>query len=296
MIGPDDIRPKAVNFYRDYLCAWLAGETTFFPRSVPANLKPDPADIAATAAAVRLLREGSKEVRGSGYTVEWREVDSRAFGRNPFPERVLFETVDDYLGFIGKSREFVTFVHVVDQLRAAVPELEAWVRANVGRIAELAPDLDGLLEVVLFLRANPRPQLFPRELPIPADTKFVERHQRLLREWRDLLLPPHTIRADEEHFERRYGLRYAELHFHVRLLDPRLAKELGFPCSEFSLPLGALAGLPVRAAEVFVVENKVNLLTLPPGPPRVRVGSLGSRRRAVAVLPVDRKSPRHLLG
>ena len=107
------------------------------------------------------------------------------------------------------------------------------------------------------------------------DTKFIERYEGLLRGWFDIVLPPHTIRADEDHFERRYGLRYAEPHLLVRLLDPALERELGLPCSELSLPLHTLGAMPVRAAAAIVVENKVNLLTLPSFPRGIGLGGLG---------------------
>lgn len=182
MVGPDDIRRKALNFYHEYLLAWLAGDAAYFPRHVPANLKPNTDDVEDTRTAVRRLRDGSKEVRGSGYALEWKEINSHAFGRNSFPVRVLFETEDDYLGFVGKKSEFAAFAHVANRLRAEAPSLESWARANVTRLADLAPDLDGLLSVVRFLRANPRPRLFARELPIAAGTKLVEGHQGVLRE------------------------------------------------------------------------------------------------------------------
>lgn len=76
-------------------------------------------------------------------------------------------------------------------------------------------------------------------------------------------MPPNAVRADEDHFERCYGSRYAEQHLYVRLLDPQLKRELGFPCLDFSLPLPMLSELSGRPAAVFIVENKVNLLTLP---------------------------------
>jgi hypothetical protein len=77
-------------------------------------------------------------------------------------------------------------------------------------LTEVADDVAGMLLVVDYLREHPRPGVFARELPLPLDTKFVERNQRILREWLDIVLPPHAIRADERHFERRYGLRYAD--------------------------------------------------------------------------------------
>lgn len=285
MIRPEEIRRKALNLYRSFLVACLDGNASFFPRIIPSHRKPAPDDLAAAVQAMRRLRDSSKEVLGFGYAVEWREVNSRRLGRNQFPTRILFETEKDYLRFIGKQREFAVFTDAVDRLRAAFPLLEAWVRSNVQAVIEAAPDLEGLLHVVRFLHDHPRPNLFARELPVPVDTKFVERHRQLLREWLDVVLPPHTIRADENHFERRYGLRYAEPHLPVRLLDPHLEQELGFPCSEFSLPLYTLAELPVRDAAVFVVENKVNLLTLPPLHRGVGLGALGDGVTLLRYLP-----------
>jgi hypothetical protein len=285
MIRPEDIRRKAENLYPAYLKAWLEGEESFFPRIIPAHRVPDPANLAAGIDTLRRLRDGSKEVRGFGYTVLWREVNSRRFGRNQFPDRILFETADDYLLFIGRQEEFLTFARAVSRLRAAFPALESWVRAHVQAVIGIAPELDGLLGVLQYLHDYPRPNLFARELPVPVDSKFIERHQGVLRKCLDLVLPPHAVRADEEHFERRYGLRYAEPHLHVRLLDPQLEQELGFPCPELSLPLSTLADLPVQAATVFVVENKVNLLTLPPLARGFGLGALGKGVTLLRYLP-----------
>lgn len=285
MVDPDEIRRKAENLYRGCLRAWLEGDETFFPRVVPARKTLDASDIAGAVESIRRLREGSKEALGFGYTVEWQEVRSRTFGRNTIPARILFETRDDFLRFVGKSKEFAAFTDAVTRLRAEFPDLGPWVRSNVQRLIESAPDLDGLLGVVRFLREHPRPKLFPRELPVPVDTKFVERHKSVLGEWLDLVLPPHTIRADEEHFERRYGLRYAQPHLHVRLLDPELQRDLGFPCPEFSLPLETLAGLPPLPHAVFIVENRVNLLTLPPLPRTLGLGALGKGVTLLRYLP-----------
>jgi hypothetical protein len=275
MIQPDEIHRKAENLYRDCLQAWLSGDESFFPRVIPARRTPDPENVGAAVESMRRLREGSKESLGFGYTVEWREVNSRKLGRNKLPARIFFETRGDYLRFVGKEKEFTAFTDAVTRLRAEFPELDAWIRCNVQRMLEIASELDGLLHVLRFFREHPRPNLFARELPIPVDTKFIERRQGLLREWLDAILPPHVVRAEEDHFERRYGLRYAEPHLYVRLLDPDLARKLGFPCLEFSLPLHTLGGLAARPAAVVIVENRVNLLTLPPQKLTLGLGALG---------------------
>ncbi len=208
--------------------------------------------------------------------VEWRAVNSRRFGQNLFPERILFETRRDLLRLIGRQREFDLFAATVDRLRSEFPVLDNWVRANGRSLVELAGELDGLLEVLRYFVAHPRPSVFARELPLPVDSKFVERNQVVLGGWFDLVLPPHTIRAEETRFERRYGLRYAEPHLSIRLLDPVFQDEIRCPFVEFSLPLTGLDELPVREARVYIIENKVNLLTFPHAPRGIALGGLGS--------------------
>lgn len=234
---------------------------------------------------MRRLRQGSKEVRGFGYCVEWRERNSRAFGRNQFPERIFFKTQEDFLRFLGKEREFAVIAETAAELRTTFPRLESWLQANLRHLPGIASDLSGLVEVVRYFVDHPRPNVYARELPLNVDTKFIERHASLLRDWLDLVLPPHTIRADEKKFEHRYGLRSADPHLLVRLLDPQLGPELGFPCPEFSLPLDTLATLPVRADLVLIVENKVNLLTLPPVKRGLGLGALGDAATRLRHIP-----------
>jgi len=132
------------------------------------------------------------------------------------------------------------------------------------------------LQVVDYLCTHPRPGLFARELPLAVDTKFIQRNHRILREWLDLILPPHTIRADEDQFDRRYGLRYADPHVMVRFLDDKIRTATESPWLECSVPLHTLAATPINASRVLIVENKVNLLTLPRLKGTIGLGGLGN--------------------
>jgi hypothetical protein len=275
MIQPDDIRRKAQNLYGEFVQAWLTGDATFFPRVIPSQRTPNP-DSATTINAVRNLREASKEVAGVGYSVEWREINSRRFGRNSFPARILIETEEDFLRLTGRARDFHRLKEAVDAIRTRYPVLEGWIRSNVAALPGLASEVNGLLEVVDVLQREPRPDCFARELPVSVDTKFVERHQSVLRPWLDQVLPPHTIRSDEDHFERRYGLRYAEPQILVRFLDVTTQQRLGFPCEVLSIPLHTLGTWQAGTIPVIIVENKVNLLTVPQGRYAIAVGGLGN--------------------
>lgn len=280
MDGPSDIQRRAVRLFPEFLTAWLDGDD-FFPRRIAAKLKPDPRDHARNIREVESLRAGAKERLGFGYSIEWRERRSRDFGRNSFPVKITVETLDDYLRLTGRQAEFAAFSQVVMGLRTEFPELEDWVRSQRQKAINIAPELDGLRHVLRYFQAHPRPDCYVRELPLPVDTKFIERHKALLTDWLGRVLPPETIRSEETHFERRFGLRYPELFVLVRFLDPQLQQVAGSPWPALSLPLSALMELDLRDVQVIVVENKINLLTLPCLPRSIGLGALG---RAVTEL------------
>lgn len=277
MIQPEQFRQKAERLYPQMLRAWLDGDETFFPKLIPADRSLDRADHPAAIEAINQLRNGSKEVLGYGYRIEWsRETKSRAFGLNQFPERFFFDSRDDLLRLIHRKAEFHAITRTATRIRAEFgDELDEWMRSHIRLLADVSSELEGLLQVIRYFQDHPRPNVFARELPLPIDTKFVERNQRILWDWLDRLLPPQAIRSDETHFERRFGLHYAEPLILIRPLDPELQTELGLTFSEQALPLHQLARLPVHDVRVFIVENKVNLLTLPAIPRGLALGGLG---------------------
>jgi hypothetical protein len=282
MIQPHEIRQKAGNLYSGFLRAWLRGEN-FFPKTIPCSKVPA-GDLVLVAASVRRLREESKVVRGHGYSVQWTEVRSRTHGKNLFPTRIVLETDTDFLRYIGKEREFLRFAEAAARIRSAYPKLESWIHSHISVLIQSADEVDDLLRVVDYLRKHERPNVFMREIPV-GDTKFVERNVRVLREWLDLVLPPHLICADEDHFERRFGLRYPEPQIMLRFLDAVTQRACGCPWPQFSLPLHTLAELPIEVEQVIIVENKINLLTLPPLEGTLALGGLGNGVTDLRYLP-----------
>ncbi len=126
----------------------------------------------------------------------------------------------------------------------------------------------GALAVCRFLRDNPRPGRYIRELDIAGvDSKFIEQHKSLLRELLDIVLPPEA--ADPESaslsghgFERRYGFRYDEPLIRFRILDPECAGPWGV--SDISVPLHQFLTLDPPCDRVVITENKTNGLSFPP--------------------------------
>jgi hypothetical protein len=263
VISPDEIRRKAANLYRPFLRAWLAGDV-FFPRVIPTNRTLDRDDIPAAIAAMHSLRAGAKETLGYGYSIEWRTIRSGHFGRNPFPDRIVLETPEDLLRLIGKSSEFKAFAAAIAKIRNDLPQLNDWTAKHLRTVIDIAPDLDRLIGVAKYFLSHPNPGCYVRELPVPVDTKFIERYEAVLMDWLNRLLPPQAIHSGETKFARRFGLRTPSSHFLMRFLCPVLQAEAGCPWSELSLPLESLATLSIRPAQVLIVENRINLLTLPP--------------------------------
>jgi hypothetical protein len=120
-----------------------------------------------------------------------------------------------------------------------------------------------LVAVTDYFVRNPWPDCFARQFSVPVDTKFVERHQPVLRQWLDTLLPASAIDVNETKFAKRFGLRDGRQHRAIRVLDRDVIGELGLPFEELSLPLRSLETLPVRDVTVIIVENRLNLFTLP---------------------------------
>jgi len=280
MITPDTIIAKAKRIYPKAVKAWLHDElSAFFPCRVPVNLTL-PNNHANAISEVELLRQSSKEACGHGYTVEYESRRSRTHGLNRFPIAIWVDTMEDLVRLSGMSHEWMRLQTAAALLRNRRPELSKWLIApsNWRKLLEVADGLPGLLDIVDYLLAHPRPQCFARELPVAVSTKLLQSNRRLLASWLDLVLPPSAIdhRYGYDAFEPRYGLRYVRPHFLVRVLDGDLQSELGLPFDELSLPAESLSRLPVSRVRVLIVENKVNLLTLPPLERTIALGGLGN--------------------
>lgn len=284
MITPEQVRQKAANLYRELLGAELRGEAAaFFPRVLPCN-KRAVGNLATAAESVRELRRQSKEACGFGYAVEWTEVSSRTYGKNGFPARVVFETESDLVRLIGKEKEFQAFRKAAALIRARYPELTDWICGHRQAFVDSLDDVEGLVEVIDCLRARPRPGLFVRELPLGVDTKFIERHATVLRDWLDRTLPPESIDAGEQHFQRRFGLAYPERELLIRFLDPEVQAASNSPWRTLALPMSEWSRSVPVARRAFVIENKTNLLTLPMRGGAIAIGGLGNAVSELAQL------------
>ena len=282
MITPEEIAAKAARAYMPFLRAWLRGKP-FVPLDIPAGAPP--ADFRTLERVVVALRDGSKEQRGIGYTVELQTRATRAYGNQSLPVRIHVPTAEDMLLLIGKTSEFNTFVDDVALIRAALPELEAWLEANVQYVIEQHGAWPQLLRVCAYFRANQHPNMYIRELPIAVHTKFIEHHVSILTRLLDAVLPDAAVNREEKQFERRYGLRYDTPLVRIRLLDDTLRARLGLPLMDVAARTEHPAALPCEGLRCVVVENKMVFLTLPPLPNTIAIFGSGFQVELLRELP-----------
>ncbi|UKA55516.1 DUF3322 domain-containing protein [Arthrobacter sp. FW305-BF8] len=91
------------------------------------------------------------------YELETVEVGRRTVGSNRIPAAAVFATVDDEIGFVGKSREAARFRELVAGLGALDPLLCGWAARRPLKLLELGNDVLSAARVALWLRDNPMP-------------------------------------------------------------------------------------------------------------------------------------------
>lgn len=277
---PEQLKEQVQRYWErgTILAARITGETPF-----PLRLKlarPSTKDITERFDEVRrwtqTLADGSRERRGFGYSIEWRETNHRVHGNNALPGAVLVSTENDALRLIRKESEATRFSALADATLARFPNLREWLAHRPLTLLENETDWTRILAVLEHFSAHPRPGLYTRQLDIAeVDTKFIEGRKGLVMELLDRVLPDTAIDVQEtgaRNFERRYGLKREAPPIRFRVLDPTLSiqglTDLSVLPEEF-----ARLRLPVR--RVFITENKTNGLTFPDVPGGLAIFGLG---------------------
>ena len=269
MLSPKQIHKRAMGQYEAFLRSLCTG-SEFFPLRVFGSGMSGVEDYAHTLAALSELRANSRELIGFGYEIEWTQRRFRRYGDQQIPATVSFSTREQYTRSLGKCSEVAQFESDYALIVRLIPELTDWCRAKPIKVVEHASDWEGLLAVCDYLRTHGRPNCYFRELPVPVDTKFIERNRGILSELLPIVAPNCECR-DESDFEPRFGFKQKQPMVRFRLLDESVVRSQ-LPFSDFAVPVDEANTFKPSAAVVLVIENELTFLTLP------------SLRNAVAIL------------
>jgi hypothetical protein len=266
---PTELRAQVQKLWdRGQLLASFAGSEESFPCRLTLK-SPNSREIADRFADVRSwIAQLDSEAKF--YRLEYRNINHRLHGNNQIPAEIWIDTLEDALGFISKHRQAEQFVKLVELTREHQPELLSWLRKRPLRALELADDWIRLLAVVSWIRKNPRPQIYMRQVDVPGvHSKFIEGYRTVLGELFDLVLPSELIDGTStgiSGFCQRYGFRDKPLMIRFRLLDPEIALFQTDTDQDVTLTRETFALMNLKAAKVFITENEINFLAFPPVP------------------------------
>jgi hypothetical protein len=258
MITPAEIKKKAANKYKAYLQSIVEGET-FSPIVIVGDKKPNEDTRKFEAELIELISY-SKERKGFGYIIEFQTVKTKRHGSQDIPISISFQTEFDYLKFINEEKNTTKFKEDIAYILSLFPELKEWIYKHPIKVIE--NDWESLLKVCKYFKKDPQPHLYIRELPIKVHTKFIESNKGIIRELLDVIIAEH-VNVDEKDFERRFNLKYDEPLVRFRILDESISLQLFGGVDDLSISISEFQQLSLPIQTVYVVENKINMLTFP---------------------------------
>jgi hypothetical protein len=276
MISPNEIKKQALKWWKPYLQSHIF-EQEFFPKTIDriGRIKSSQLliDFNAAQDGVSELYNHSKDKLGYGYLVKTASKNFRRTGVHELPDLVEFETADDYIKYIGKMKEWQTFLRNHKIILATIQQLKNWAWDNPEELTIVGKNWPDILKVCQYFMTNPRPELYTRQLPIEVHTKFVEDNDALLRSLLDFLIAGHIRNTTEKSFAKRYYLKYDEPpQIRLRILDQRLAIA---NLTDLLIKLSDFMGISVDCKNILITENKMNFLTLPDIPDTLALWSGG---------------------
>ena len=229
------------------------------------------------------------------YELETVEVGRRTVGSNRIPAAAVFATVEDEIGFVGKSRDAARFRELVTGLSELDPPLVSWASRRPLKLLELGSDALSAARVALWLRDNPEPGIYVRQLGLPGvHTKFIERHRQVIDQmvatlmWvsdggevdadsepsaeaaepeaveREVALDDGAGRTPAARFARRHGFHHPPELVRFRILDPEIPALGG--ARDITVTAEAFSTLQLPVHTVIATENQINFLALPDRP------------------------------
>jgi hypothetical protein len=256
MLRPEEILDAARAKWPAVLRAEAARES-LFPLRIPFGRPQPTADFALLRREIETLANTP-----AAWQIEWDEINTRKWGRQRLPSRITFVSPEDLAQTLKLFDEFQRFRAALQLAREVCPKLEPWLRAKAHRIPEYLNEWSGLISACAYFDANPRPNCFARQIPLPVHTKFIEEHAGILREMLDVVLGE-RVDAHAESFARRFGLLSDPPQVRFRFLDGTLRTKIGWPVSDCSVPLPVFAALHWKIPRIIVVENRDVFVCLP---------------------------------
>ena len=267
MLSPQEVLEAARSKWPLALRAEATGENIF-----PLVIRFGRPSTTENLGAIRAQLE-SLVTADYGWDVEKEEINTRKWGKQLWPRRISFESVEKLAAALKLGQQLARFREALAFAREQCVKLEPWLQSQAHRIPELFPEWKELVCICAYFDAHPTPNCYPRQLPVPIGTKFIEEHTGILGEMLTVVLGDRA-NLDGIRFEERFHLRTEPPQVRICFLDDALRERAGWPVMDSTIFAENLACLEWAIPQVLIVENKAVFLCLPEMPDTLAI--LGS--------------------
>ena len=212
------------------------------------------------------------------FPLEYKYFEFKLIGKQKLPVTIRFETQEPYLHYLKKIAEYDAVIQRYEKSILRYPQLHELLVEKPMLLLEYAAIWDMLLAVCDFFVNHPYPKCYIRELGIEGvDTKFIEQHRQLIDACLNRIVAPvdsSILTLSDYGFEKKYGLKYPQNMVHFRILDTNIHIS---GLEEISLPLDSFACIDFPCKRIFIVENKMTMLSFPHFPDSIVIFGYGYR-------------------
>ncbi len=276
MITVDEILEKSANLFDDYVQYLLESlfcadedRLPYFPLIISSNFSVfiDPSKLDSDS--ISDVYQHSKNVCGSGYSLDIESINTRSSGKRAVIRGILFDCEDDYLNFIGKKQNIAHLRDVLaliekEELLGGEKTL-GWAKAHLGELLKASSPLsfwESVCKIAKWIAENPNSNIYLREIPVDVSQEFIEDNKSLI----------HSLTSGKPikiSFESDHGLKTKPVVIRFRLLSNTYPLALGnlYP-QELGLALDDFVNLHnspflSHIQNILIIENEMVYLTFP---------------------------------
>lgn len=201
--------------------------------------------------------------------IEWKNIKHRIQGEQSLPDSIYVDNLETVLHTLKKGKIYQQFQQIIGITRRENATLLSWVARYPFKALEFAEQWQSLLNIVQWVKNNPKPYIYLRQVDIPhIHSKFIEQHRSILSELFELALPEEQIDTNypSSQFTLRYGFLEKPKMVRFRNLDSKRSVFPHILQSDLSLDSISFSQLTPEIRRVIIVENEINFLSLPEVP------------------------------
>ncbi|SFP16930.1 Wadjet anti-phage system protein JetD domain-containing protein [Hydrogenimonas thermophila] len=259
MFNIDLLRKKAQSYYDSgkFYSDLLSGNTIF-----PLRYSFKRPTEKVFVSSIEEIQKSLSSLKKFDRFIEYSAVEYKRVGSQRLPSVLCFKTLDDYLQFLGKSKEYQAFVEGFESAKSL--GLGEFLRQKPLILLKHLDVWDRIISVVQFFLLHPKPNIYIRELPIEGvDTKFIQSHKKVLDTLLQVVLSTKfynssITKLSDYGFEKKYGLRYplSRVRFRSNEIETANIDDIEITCEAFNT-------FGLKAKYIFIIENLTTFLAFP---------------------------------